>query len=138
MIVFNCYQALLWSGPISFLMKYRLICLFSVLSDAIFTLLNFFFIKADINFGCNQCLLFLLFVLTCLPNNGWSHQSSATFFTPLSHLLCRWSFCSYIVLKNYLKKTEIQSVVHLADFSPKVGWAGSELYVRTHMTEPPC
>ena len=64
------------------------------------------------------CLI-LLFVLTCLPNNGRSHQSNATFCTSLSHLLWRRSFCTYIVFENYLKKTEILSVVHLVDIYAK-------------------
>ena len=39
----NCYRALLWSGHISFLVKYKFICLVSVLSDAVLILLITFF-----------------------------------------------------------------------------------------------
>ena len=39
----NCYRALLWSNPISFPEKYKLLCLVSVLSDAILTCSYFSF-----------------------------------------------------------------------------------------------
>ena len=35
----KCFQALLWTGPISFLVKCEFFCLLSVLSDAILSLL---------------------------------------------------------------------------------------------------
>ena len=64
----KCYQALLRSGPISFLAKYGLVCLFS---DAIFTLLINFKKQTLTLDVINVCFcLILLFVLTCVPNNG--------------------------------------------------------------------
>ena len=39
----NCYQALLWTGPISFPANYKFFLLVSVLSDYIMTLLRFVF-----------------------------------------------------------------------------------------------
>ena len=41
----NCYRELSCRGSISFLVKYKLICLVSVLSDAILTLLISVFLK---------------------------------------------------------------------------------------------
>ena len=83
----NCHQTFLWTGPISFLVIYKLFC--SVLSDGMLTLLLSFVFqnghKTD----------------TCFLNIGISHQSSASFFTPLSCLLRKLSFRSYtIFLKN--------------------------------------
>ena len=108
-------------------------------SDAILTLLIIFFkLKIlDLNNVCCFCLI-LLFVLTCLPNNGWSRQSRATFFTLLSHLFWRRLFCSYIVFENYLKNWNTIGCSFGGHLCQKFGWAGSELYVRTHITAPPC
>ena len=47
----NCCQALLWTDPISFMVNYNLICLVSVISDAILTfVIKFCFFKTYINF----------------------------------------------------------------------------------------
>ena len=58
--------------------------------------------------------------------------SKTAFFTPLSYFSCRRSFCSYTFL---FEKYCCSFGRHLCQ---KWGWAWSELYVRTHITEPPC
>ena len=91
----NCNRALLWTGPISFfLVNYILFC--SVLSDAILILLLIFGLEVlDLINICCYCHLILLLVLTCFLNNSLSHQSNAAFFTQVSLLHWRQSFCSY-------------------------------------------
>ena len=70
-----------------------------VLFDGMVTVLSKYVFKADkvfdvINVCC--CCLILMFALTRLLNIGISHQSGASFFTPLGYLLWRLSFCSYV------------------------------------------
>ena len=140
------YPALLWSDHIPFIVK-KLFCLLSVSFDAILSLLIIVikFCKEmdkvfDVNNVCCYCRFILLFVFTCFLINSWSHQSNAECFIPLSYLCWRQSFCSHAI--SFLKRIEI-----LAGFSicssfgrhlcQKCGRAGSELYVQTHITEPP-
>ena len=78
------------------LVNYKLLCLFSNLSDAI-NVINV------INVCCCCCLI-LPFAFARFLNIGISHQYNASFFTPLSYLLWRLSFHSYISL-FFLKKT---------------------------------
>ena len=60
----NCYRAVLWTDPISFLVNYKIFCLVSVLSDSILTLLlSFSYILMDLYFGCN--LMFVVFIWFC-------------------------------------------------------------------------
>ena len=79
---------------------------------------------------CFDCCFILLFFLTCFVNNGWSQQSNAS-FTPLSYLRCRLSIFSYNLL----------FVKYCSSFGrnlcKKCLWVGSELYVRTQITEHP-
>ena len=79
----------------------ELFCLILVLSEGmVIVLLNYVF-KGDKVFDviivCCCCLI-LLFALTRLLNIGISHQSGASFFTPLGYLLWKLSFCSYTFL----------------------------------------
>ena len=128
-----------------FLVNYRLFCLFSVLSDAILALLlRFVFYNGHkffdvINVCC--CCLFLPFVFARFLNIGISHQSNASFFTPLIYLLWRLSFRSYT---SFFKKKYLNFLCFsiCSSFGRQLcqncGWAGSELYVQSHFTEPPC
>ena len=123
----NCYKAFLWAGAISFLVKYRLFLLASVLSDVVLTLLFSFFLKNGhkvfdvINVCCCCCCLILLFVLTRFLNNYLSHQSIVSFFTPLSYLFWRLSFRSYTnCFENYLNFCVFLSVLHLVDNYAKI------------------
>ena len=60
---------------------------------------------------CCFCRLIMLFVLTCLLNNGWSHQSKAAFF------LLHWVICVggdlFIHTHFFLKNTWIFGVFYL-------------------------
>ena len=81
-----------------FLVNYKLFYLFSVLSDTILTLLlSFVFQNGQKFFHVINvcCCLILTFVFARSLNIGISHQSNASFFTPLSYLLWRLSFRSY-------------------------------------------
>ena len=110
-----------------YLVNYKLFCLFSVLSDAILTLLlNFVFLNGhkffdEINVCC--CCLILSFVFARFLNICISHQSNASFFTPLSYLLWRLSFRSYA---SFFEKNLIfcvfLSVPHLVDNYAKIEW----------------
>ena len=93
--------------PIHFL-RYKLIYFFSVLSDAILTLLIIIFLSGlkvlelmDIINICCYCCLIFLFVLIFF-DNGQSHQFNAAFSTSLvmSYLCWRQSFCSYTIFLN--------------------------------------
>ena len=57
-VLSNCYHALLWIGPMSFLVKYKINCLVSVLSEAILVFLLILLFKTNINF-----LMLLMFVV---------------------------------------------------------------------------
>ena len=111
-------------------MNYRLFCLFSASSDAFLTFLLIFVghIFFDVINVCCCCFI-LLFVLTRSLNIGISHESNASFFTPLSYLLWRLFFHSYT--NFFLNRLDFLgsflSVPHLV-----------EAYMRSHITEPPC
>ena len=121
-VLSNYYQALLWSGPISFLVKYRLIYLFSVLSDAILTsIINFK--KNRQNFGCIWCLLFLFDFVVCLDLPFLIMDDLIVLRRPF---LLHWFICfggnlfvHTLFLKITWKKTEMFSVVHLVDIYAK-------------------
>ena len=69
---------------------------------------------------CCYCLI-LLIVLTRFLYNGRSHQSNASFFTPLCYLLWRLSYCSYFIfLKNIWFFGGFLSVPHLIDNNAKI------------------
>ena len=128
-----------------FLVSYKLFCLFSVLSDAILTLLLSFVFKNghkffDVNDVCCCCLI-LPFVFVRFLNIGISHQSNASFFTPLKYLLWRLSFRSYTSFffekyLNFLCFSICSSFVRQSFQNCR--WAGSEPYVQSHISEPPC
>ena len=66
-------------------MNYKLFGLFSVLSDAILTwLLSFVFEKGQSFDVVNVCCCLTLLFLIRFLNIGISHQSTASFLTPLS------------------------------------------------------
>ena len=100
----------------------QVVLLVSVLSDAVLTLLiRFVFLKNGHSFldaiiVCGYCCLILLSVLICFLNKGSSHQSNAAFFTALSYLRSRRSFCSNtIFLKKYFNFWGFLSVPYLVD-----------------------
>ena len=92
---------------------------------------------------CFYCFLILFFVLTCFLNNGWSHQSNTDFFysTKLSALEAIFFVHTHIFFWQILKFWGFSIILgssfgwHLCQ---TFGWAGSELYVRTRITEFPC
>ena len=79
-------------------------------------------------------------VWTRFLNISVSHQSNASFFTPLSYLLWRLSFPSYTFFWRILDFLGFPSVPHLLDNYAKIvnERSVSEPYVRSHITEPPC
>ena len=108
-------------------MNCKLFCLFSVLFDAILTLLlSFVFHNGhkffDVINVCCCCCLILPLVFAHFLNIGISHQSNASFFTPLSYLLWRLSFRSYtsFFLKNTWICCVVLSVPHLVDNYAKI------------------
>ena len=93
-----------------------------------------------INICC--CCLILPFVFARFLNIGISDQSNALIFTPLSYLLWRLSFLSYTSFFSFLKNSWFFCVFWICSsfgrqLCQNCGWAGSELYVRSHITEPP-
>ena len=72
---------------------------------------------------------------------GISHESNASFFTPLSYLLWRLSFCSYTIffLEKYSNFWGFLSVPHLVDnYAKIVDERGRSVpYVRLQITERP-
>ena len=103
----NCYQALLWISPISS-------------GEIQVILFNFSFIRRYFDIVCCCCLI-MLFVLTRFLNIRIAHQSNASYFSPLSYLLWRLSFCSNT--NFFLKNTFIFGffyVPHLADNYAKI------------------
>ena len=114
-----------------------LICLVSVLSDAILTMLLCFVFKMDkkvlnvFNICC--CCLILLFVLTPFRNIGRSHQSNASFCFPLSYLL--WiSFCSFFLKNTWILGGFLLVPSFGRQLCQSCEWAGSEPHVRSHIT----
>ena len=84
----NCYRAFFLSHIFSSDLQ---VILFSVSPiRRYFDLVNKFFLIGhnvlDVINNCCYCYLFLLFVLTCFPNNGRSQQSNASSFNSLSCL----------------------------------------------------
>ena len=132
-----------WWITIFFLVNYKLFCLFSVLSDAILTLLWSFVFQNGYKFFdvINVCCLILPFVFVRFLNIGISHQSNASLFTSLTYLLWRLSFRSYtnFFFEKYLNFLCFSICSSFGrQLCQNCGWAGSEPYVRSHITEPPC
>ena len=94
------------------------------------------------------CCLILLFVLTRFLNIDTLQQSNASIFTPLSYLLWRLSYRSYRIFEEKdldffgIRKKYFLGFSICSSFGRQLcqncGWAGSEPYVPSHITEPPC
>ena len=84
------------------------------------------------------CCLIVLFFLPCFLNNDISHQFNAAFWL-------HWVICSggNLCSDNFFEKIlEFLRFFICSSFGrhliQKWEWAGSELYVRTHITDFPC
>ena len=125
-----CYQALLWTGPVSFLVNYKLLFSFSFLWSYFDFFTEFCFLKRTkflmsllfvvcVWFCCSSLLAFLIlaYLITLMPH---------FFFTSLCYLLWRLFFRSYnlaleaIRFEKYLNFWVFLCVPHLVDNYAKI------------------
>ena len=88
----------------------------------------------DIEFWSDVCSL-IMFVVWCLFLSILLVQLSTTFIGPLAWHYCipmvvYWTTCMFLKFLIFLSFG--------SQLSRESGWAGSEPYVRTHITESPC
>ena len=124
-------------------LKFILFC-FNFIRQSFDFLLSFVFWNGpkafDVIINVCCCCLIPLFVSTRFLNIGISHQSSVSFFL-LQWVVCLggFSFIRYFFEKNTWVFGFLYLFLYLSSFGRKLcqkcGWAGSELYVWSHITE---
>ena len=125
---FDLLTSSIGTGPINFLLNHRLNCFLLVFFlMRVWFCCDFFYYRHRVlvvnNICCSIFLLSLLVVIL-----------STTFIGPLAWiyrilLVVYWMMCFW--------KCSITSSFG-SQLSQECGWAGSEHYVHTHITEPPC